>query len=47
MPTDYCRRVKAQIDVLEQKARTQWSKLDAVVARVKPVLDCVDLEVAP
>ena len=47
MPVDYRRRVKAQFDVLEQEARTQWSKLDAIVAGVKPVLDCVDLEVAP
>ena len=33
--------------MLEQEARTQRSKFDAVVARVKPVLDCVDLEMAP
>ena len=33
--------------MLEQEARTQRTKLDAVIARVKPVLDCVDLEVAP
>ena len=33
--------------MLEQEARTQRSKLDAIVAGVKPVLDCVDLEVAP
>ena len=33
--------------MLEQEARTQRSKLDAVVVRVKLVLDCVDLEVAP
>ena len=47
MLADYCRRVKAQFDVLEQDARTQRYKFDAIVARVKPVLDCVDLEVAP
>ena len=47
MSADYHRRTKAQFDVLEQEARTLWSKLDAIVARVKPVLDCVDLEVAP
>ena len=47
MPTDYRWRTKAQFDVLEQEARTQRSKLDIVVAGVKPVLDCVDLEVAP
>jgi len=33
--------------VLEQDARTQRDKFDAVVAGIKPVLDCVDLEVAP
>jgi len=33
--------------VLEQEAKTQWSKLDAVVAGVKSVLYYVDLEVAP
>ena len=46
MPIDYRRRTKAQFDVLDQEARTQRSKLDAVVAGVKLVLDCVDLEVA-
>ena len=33
--------------MLEQEARTQRSKLDAVVVGIKLVLDCVDLEVAP
>ena len=33
--------------MLEQEARTQRSKLDAIVAGVKLVLDSVDLEVAP
>ena len=33
--------------MLELEARTQRSKLNAVVVGVKPVLDCVDLEVAP
>ena len=47
MSADYHRRTKAQFDVLEQEARTQTDKFDAVVAGVKPVLDCVDLEVAP
>ena len=47
MLADYRRRVKAQFDVLEQDARTQRVKFDAIVAGVKPVLDCVDLEVAP
>ena len=33
--------------MLEQEAKTQREKFDAVVAEVKPVLDYVDLEVAP
>ena len=33
--------------MLELVARTQRGKLDAVVARVKPMLDCIDMEVAP
>ena len=33
--------------MLEQEARTQRSKLDIIVVGVKPVLDYVDLEVAP
>ena len=47
MPVDYRRRVKAQFDVLEQDARTQQNKLDTMVAGIKILLDCVDLEVAP
>ena len=47
MLADYHRRVKAQFDVLVQEARTQREKFDAVVAEVKPVLDCIDLEAAP
>ena len=47
MLVDYRQRVKAQFDVLEQEARTQRNKFDAVVTGVKPVLDCVDLEVDP
>ena len=33
--------------MLVQEARTQRDKFDAVVAAVKQVLDCVDLEAAP
>ena len=33
--------------MLELEARTQRGKLDAVVAEVWPVLDCIDMEVAP
>ena len=47
MLVDYRRRVKAQFDVLEQDARTQRDKFDAVVAGIKPVLDYIEPEVAP
>ena len=47
MLADYRRRVKAQFDVLEQDARAQRQKFDAVVAGIKPVLDCVEPEEAP
>ena len=47
MSAEYRRRTKAQFEVLELEARTQRGKLDTVVARVRPVLDCIDLEVAP
>ena len=47
MHVDYHRRVMAQFNVLEQDARTQRNKFDAVIAGIKPVLDCVDLEMAP
>ena len=47
MLVDYRWRVKAQFDVLVQEARTQRDKFDTIVARVKPVLDCIDLEAAP
>ena len=33
--------------MLEHEARTQRDKFDAIVVGVKPVLDCIDLEVAP
>ena len=46
MLADYRRRVKAQFDVLVQEARTQRENFNVVVAGVKPVLDCVDLEAA-
>ena len=44
---EYRRRTKAQFEVLELEAQTQRGKLDVVVAGVKPVLDCIDMEVAP
>ena len=47
MLADYRQWVKAQFDVLVQEARTQRDKFDTIVARVKPVLDCVNLEAAP
>ena len=33
--------------MLEQDARTQRDRFDIVVAEIKPVLDCVEPEVAP
>ena len=33
--------------MLVQEARTQRDNFDAVVAAIKPVLDCIDLELAP
>ena len=47
MHADYCRRVKAQFDVLEQDARTQRNKFDTVIAGINPVLDYVEPETAP
>ena len=47
MHADYHRRVKAQFDVLEQDAWTQRNKFDAIVAGIKPVLDCIEPEAAP
>ena len=46
MSAEYCRRTKAQFDVLELEAKIQRVKFDAVVAGVRPVLDCIDMEVA-
>jgi len=39
--------VKAQFDVLEQDAQMQRDRLDAIVAGIKLVLDCVEPEVVP
>ena len=47
MHADYRRSIKAQFNVLEQDARTQRNKFDAVVAGIKPVLDCIEPETAP
>jgi len=33
--------------VLEKDAQTQRDNFDAIVAAIKPMLDCVDLEAAP
>ena len=44
---EYRRRTKAQFDVLEMEAQTQRQKLNVVVAGVRPVLDCIDMEAAP
>ena len=47
MHADYRWRVKAQFDVLEQDVQTQRDKFDTVVTGIKPVLDCIEPEVAP
>ena len=43
----YRRRVKAQFNMLEQDARTQRDRFDAIVAGITPVLDCVEPKIAP
>ena len=47
MPAEYHQRTRAQFDVLELEAQTQRNKLDTMVAGVRPVLDYIDMEVAP
>ena len=47
MLADYRQRVNAQFDVLEQDTRSQMDKFNTVVAGIKPVLNCVEPEVAP
>ena len=47
MSTEYRRRTRAQFDMLELEVQTQRGKLNAMVAEVRPVLDCIDMEVAP
>ena len=42
----YRHKAKAQFDVLVQEAKTQKENFDVVVAVIKPVLDCVDMETA-
>ena len=47
MSVEYRRRTKARFDMLELEAKIQREKLVAVVARVRPMLNCIDMEVAP
>ena len=47
MSGEYRRRTRAQFDLLELEAKIQRGKLDAMVTGVRPVLDCIDMEVAP
>ena len=47
MSVEYHRRTKAQFDVLELEAKIQRGKLDTMVAGVRTVLNCIDMEVAP
>ena len=44
MLAGYHHKAKAQFDVLVQEARTQRDNFNAIVTAIKPVLDCVDLE---
>ena len=46
MLAGYRHKAKAQFDVLVQEAKVQKENFDVVVAAIKPVLDCVDLESA-
>ena len=47
MSAEYHRRTKAQFDVLELEAKIQRGKLDTMVAGVRLLLVCIDMEVAP
>ena len=47
MVAGYRHKAKAQFDVLVQEAKVQKDNFNAVVTAIKPVLDCVDLEMAP
>ena len=47
MSVEYRRKTKAWFDVLEQDAKVERGKFDAMVAGVRPVLDCIDMQVAP
>ena len=42
----YRHKAKAQFDVLVQEAKVQKENFDTVIATIKSVLDCVDLEPA-
>jgi len=46
MLVGYRHKAKAQFDVLVQEAKVQKENFDVVVAAIKPVLDCVDLQPA-
>ena len=47
MSVEYRRRTKAQFDVLELEEKIQRGKFVTLVAKVRPMLDCIDMEVAP
>ena len=44
---EYHQRTRVQFDMLELEAQTQRRKLGVMVAGVRPVLDCIDMEAAP
>ena len=46
MLVGYHHKAKAQWDVLMQEAKVQKENFDVVVAAIRPVLDCFDIEMA-
>jgi len=44
---EFRQKTKVQFDALELEAKIQRGKFDGVVAEVRPVLDCIDMEIAP
>ena len=46
MLAGYHHKAKPQFDVLVQEAKVQKENFDTVIAAIKSVLDCVDLEPA-
>ena len=47
MLVDYRHKAKAQFDVLVQEAKVQKDNFNTIIAAIKPVLDCIDMEPTP